>query len=185
MTAGASGNGSGALDDRDPLGLAADAPLLRAYLDCLDRHDASARPFHTPGHKGSTALTGMVVAGDHPLAGGLDTIKMRHGWLDEAEHRAAALYGADVCRFSAGGSTHCNQALALSVGVPGETVPFAAAAGRVSAELIALYPPGVPVLAPGELVTEQALGVLSEAAADGVRIAYAADPALATLEVLA
>jgi lysine decarboxylase len=41
------------------------------------------------------------------------------------------------------------------------------------------------VLAPGELVTEQALGVLSEAAADGVRIAYAADPALATLEVLA
>jgi lysine decarboxylase len=65
-----------------------------------------------------------------------------------------------------------------------ETVPFAAAAGRVSAELIALYPPGVPVLAPGELVTEQALGVLSEAAADGVRIAYAADPALASLEVL-
>jgi arginine decarboxylase len=125
MTAGASPNGSVASDARDPLGLAADAPLLRAYLDCLDRHDASARPFHTPGHKGSTALTGMVVAGDHPLAGGLDTIKMRHGWLNEAEQRAAALYGADVCRFSAGGSTHCNQALALSVGVPGDVVVVA------------------------------------------------------------
>jgi arginine/lysine/ornithine decarboxylase len=47
---------------------------------------------------------------------------MQHGWLPEAERRAAALYGADVCRFSAGGSTHCNQALALSVGVPGDVV---------------------------------------------------------------
>jgi arginine decarboxylase len=63
-----------------------------------------------------------VVAGDRPLSGGLDTVKMRHGWLQQAERRAAALYGADVCRFSVGGSTHCNQALALSVGVPGDVV---------------------------------------------------------------
>jgi lysine decarboxylase len=47
---------------------------------------------------------------------------MQHGWLLKAERRAAALYGADLCRFSAGGSTHCNQALALSVGVPGDRV---------------------------------------------------------------
>ena len=36
---------------------------------------------------------------------------------------------------------------------PNETVPADAAVGRVSAELIAPYPPGVPVLAPGELIT--------------------------------
>ncbi|HEY5429595.1 MAG TPA: hypothetical protein VIK04_10800, partial [Solirubrobacteraceae bacterium] len=65
-----------------------------------------------------------------------------------------------------------------------ETVAFTEAAGRVSAELIALYPPGVPVLAPGELVTADALAALTEAAADGVRIAYAADPTVKTLEVL-
>jgi arginine decarboxylase len=65
-----------------------------------------------------------------------------------------------------------------------EAVPFAEAVGRVSAELVALYPPGVPVLAPGELVTGETLAALIEAAADGVRIAYAADPALATLQVL-
>jgi arginine decarboxylase len=103
----------------DPLGLAADAPLLRAYLAALER---DGRPFHTPGHKGSTALTGTVVAGDLPLAGGVDTVKLRHGWLTEAERRAAALYGADVCHFSVGGSTHCNQALALAVGAPGDAV---------------------------------------------------------------
>jgi lysine decarboxylase len=65
-----------------------------------------------------------------------------------------------------------------------ETVAFADAIGRVSAELVALYPPGVPVLAPGELVTEHTLTALTDAAADGIRIAYAADPELATLQVL-
>lgn len=109
-------------DPRDPLGLAADAPLLRAYLAALDRRQAGERAFFTPGHKGSRALTGAVVAGDMPLAGGLDTIKFKHGWLAQAEKRAASLFGADVCRFSVGGSTHCNQALALSVGKPGDTV---------------------------------------------------------------
>jgi len=81
-------------DGRDPLGLAADAPLLRAYLDCLDRQDSGERSFHTPGHKGSTALTGVVVAGDHPLAGGLDTVKLRHGWLADAEPENAARIAA-------------------------------------------------------------------------------------------
>jgi arginine decarboxylase len=68
---------------------------------------------------------------------------------------------------------------------PTETVAFADAPGRVSGELVALYPPGVPVLAPGELVTPEALAALASARDDGVRIAYAADPTLATLEVLA
>ena len=60
-----------------------------------------------------------------------------------------------------------------------------AAIGRVSAELVAPYPPGVPVLAPGELITEEALAALREVAADGGRIAYAADSSLATFQVVA
>jgi len=56
--------------------------------------------------------------------------------------------------------------------------------GRVSAELIAPYPPGVPVLAPGELITAEALAALREVLADGGRIAYAADPSLVTLQVI-
>jgi arginine decarboxylase len=56
--------------------------------------------------------------------------------------------------------------------------------GRVSAELVAPYPPGIPVLAPGERVTAAALAALLEARDDGVRIGYAADPTLATLAVL-
>ena len=66
-----------------------------------------------------------------------------------------------------------------------QTVPADAAVGRISAELIAPYPPGVPVLAPGELITSEALNALREVHADGGRIAYAADPTLATLQVIA
>jgi lysine decarboxylase len=68
---------------------------------------------------------------------------------------------------------------------PNETVAADSAVGRVSAELIAPYPPGVPVLAPGELITSEALNALREVRADGGRIAYAADPSLATLQVIA
>ncbi|MGA3214643.1 MAG: aminotransferase class V-fold PLP-dependent enzyme [Acidimicrobiales bacterium] len=65
-----------------------------------------------------------------------------------------------------------------------ESVPADLAVGRVSAELIAPYPPGIPVLAPGELVTEALLAGLRAVAADGVRVAYASDPTLSRLEVV-
>jgi lysine decarboxylase len=66
-----------------------------------------------------------------------------------------------------------------------ETLSAREAAGRVSAELVAPYPPGVPVLAPGEVITSAALDALRAARADGGRIAYAADPTLATVQVIA
>jgi arginine decarboxylase len=110
------------VDPRDPLGLAADAPLLRAYLAALDRRAGGEHAFTTPGHKGSTALTGVVIDGDLPASGGLDTVKLKYGWLADAERRAAELFGADWCRFSVGGSTHGNQTLALAAGKPGDTV---------------------------------------------------------------
>jgi arginine decarboxylase len=65
-----------------------------------------------------------------------------------------------------------------------EAVPWQQAAGRVCAEVIAPYPPGVPVLAPGERITEDALAGLQRASADGARIAYAADPTLASVLVV-
>ncbi|HYY11030.1 MAG TPA: hypothetical protein VE781_08830, partial [Kineosporiaceae bacterium] len=67
---------------------------------------------------------------------------------------------------------------------PAEVVPAAAAVGRVAAELVAPYPPGVPVLAPGERVTAAALDSLLAARDGGARIAYAADPTLATITVV-
>ena len=54
-----------------------------------------------------------------------------------------------------------------------EIIGRSEAAGRISADLIAPYPPGVAVLAPGEKITETILAGLIATQADGVRIAYA------------
>lgn len=65
------------------------------------------------------------------------------------------------------------------------TVDARQAVGRVSAELVAPYPPGVPVLVPGEVITQESLSLLRTAADGGTRIAYAADPSMATVQVVA
>ncbi|MEI6648508.1 MAG: aminotransferase class V-fold PLP-dependent enzyme [Actinomycetes bacterium] len=64
-----------------------------------------------------------------------------------------------------------------------ETVPADQAVGRISADLIAPYPPGVAVLAPGEIITAHILDGLVTAKNAGVRIAYASDASLATFRV--
>ena len=43
-----------------------------------------------------------------------------------------------------------------------ETVPVDDAVGRVSAESIAGYPPGIPALLPGERITAEGVGYLRE-----------------------
>jgi len=68
---------------------------------------------------------------------------------------------------------------------PHATVPADDAIGRVSAELVAPYPPGIPVLAPGERITREAVDGLRQAMADGTQVRYAADRTLATLQVVA
>lgn len=103
----------------DPRGLRGDAPLLDAWLRFLE--DAPT-PFTIPGHKHRLDLVGDVVAGDVPLYAGLDTMGLARGVLAEAEARAARAWGADRARFSVGGSTHGNQAVALALGRPGDRV---------------------------------------------------------------
>jgi arginine decarboxylase len=67
---------------------------------------------------------------------------------------------------------------------PHEVVLAKQAVGRISAELIAPYPPGIPVLAPGEVITAPTLSTLTAVAASGARIAYARDPTLDTYQVV-
>ena len=65
-----------------------------------------------------------------------------------------------------------------------ETVTATDAIGRISADLIAPYPPGVAVVAPGEVLTEQIIKGLAATQKAGVRIAYASDSTLATYRVI-
>lgn len=58
------------------------------------------------------------------------------------------------------------------------------ATGRISADLIAPYPPGVAVVAPGEVLTKEILEGLRASQDAGVRIAYATDATLGTYRVV-
>jgi lysine decarboxylase len=161
-------------DPRDPLGLRADAPMLAAWLDFTGRAEAGELvPMSVPGHKQRRDLVGAVVAGDAPFYGGLDTIKHADHLRVDAEARAAALWGADWCRFSVAGSTHGNQALALAVGSPGQKVIINRTLHR--SLLLGLVLAGLqPVWVTPDI--DQASGLPAGVAVQTVRTALAAHP---------
>jgi arginine decarboxylase len=68
---------------------------------------------------------------------------------------------------------------------PRERVSAARAAGRVAAEITAPYPPGIPALAPGELISSELLEELRAEVAGGARMVGSSDPTLETLIVVA
>ena len=53
---------------------------------------------------------------------------------------------------------------------PWEEVPLHACAGRISAEFVNLYPPGTPVMAPGEVFTAQIAEDLQRFEKQGLRL---------------
>lgn len=67
---------------------------------------------------------------------------------------------------------------------PVETVPLDLAVGRISAEIITPYPPGIPVIAPGEIVSAEIIDYLRSGVALGMYISGPADGTLATLKVV-
>jgi arginine decarboxylase len=65
-----------------------------------------------------------------------------------------------------------------------EVVAVDDAVGRVSAESIAGYPPGIPALLPGERITTELVAYLRELKASGARLHGASDPGFQTIWVL-
>src|SRR3954447_5094937 len=65
-----------------------------------------------------------------------------------------------------------------------EAIAVDASAGRVSAEAIAGYPPGIPVLLPGERITREVLEYLRRLKSVGARLHGASDPDFRTIHVL-
>ncbi|PIG93414.1 aminotransferase class I/II-fold pyridoxal phosphate-dependent enzyme [Gloeocapsopsis sp. IPPAS B-1203] len=65
-----------------------------------------------------------------------------------------------------------------------ESVPIVKACDRICAELICPYPPGIPVLMPGEIITLQALDYLQQIQAQRGFISGCADNTLSTIKVI-
>ena len=67
---------------------------------------------------------------------------------------------------------------------PAETVPIAQASDRMSGELICPYPPGIPLLMPGEVITKEAVDYLQQIMNAGGTITGCNDPTLKTIQIL-
>ncbi|QTZ91790.1 PLP-dependent transferase [Streptomyces auratus AGR0001] len=68
---------------------------------------------------------------------------------------------------------------------PSRTVPANEAVGRVSADTLAAYPPGIPNVLPGEVITAELVEFFHRtAAAPNGHVRGAADPAVTTLRVV-
>jgi arginine/lysine/ornithine decarboxylase len=68
---------------------------------------------------------------------------------------------------------------------PTVAVPFAAAAGRVAAEFVMPYPPGIPAVVPGEELSREVLDHLAAVLAGAGRVVGPADATLGHLRVVA
>ncbi|MGC9221271.1 MAG: aminotransferase class I/II-fold pyridoxal phosphate-dependent enzyme [Solirubrobacteraceae bacterium] len=65
-----------------------------------------------------------------------------------------------------------------------ETVPLRSAIGRVAAQSLAVYPPGIPNVLPGEEITTAVVDYLEQAGERGHFIRGANDPGLTTIQVV-
>jgi lysine decarboxylase len=63
-------------------------------------------------------------------------------------------------------------------------VPLREAAGEISADLITPYPPGIPVIAPGDVIEAHKLDYLEHGVQAGFYISGAADQTLATIRIV-
>ncbi len=63
------------------------------------------------------------------------------------------------------------------------TVPLSSAVGRTCAEMVMFYPPGIPLLTPGEMVTAEVVEVCRRLLAAGAH-PYASDSTLQTIRVV-
>jgi lysine decarboxylase len=66
---------------------------------------------------------------------------------------------------------------------PQEVIPFDSAAGRIAAEGLAAYPPGIPNVLPGERLTAETLDYIRESVAHGGYVRGGSDRELKTLRV--
>jgi arginine/lysine/ornithine decarboxylase len=99
------------------------APLFEGLRRYLSHHFTA---FHTPGHRGGAGLIEFsegpgVLAMDLTELADLDGETIQ-SWRAEAEQLASEFFGADQSHFLVNGATEGIQALALSIGEPGDEV---------------------------------------------------------------
>lgn len=132
-----------------------------------------------------TSVVCLVTIGDSPVS--IDR-------LVEAFGRVVAGRQARQPRHRGNGSGALGEIIAPGLLVlsprdayhaPSRAVPLAEAAGEIAAELVVPYPPGIPLLAPGERIGQDKVEWLTAGLAAGMSVRCASDRSLATIRVVA
>jgi len=108
-----------------------------------------------------SALSALTEAGDLPAAAEVDLPSAEELELEPAMLPRDAFFAAK------------------------ETVAADDAVGRIAAEQMTPYPPGIPVIIPGERITAELLRYLRSGLAAGMELPDPADPSLRTIRVVA
>ena len=66
-----------------------------------------------------------------------------------------------------------------------KSLPLHESAGYVCSEFVMCYPPGIPILAPGEFITKEILDYIEYAKIKGCSLTGPEDPAIEHINVLA
>ena len=74
--------------------------------------------------------------------------------------------------------------IAHALNTPGEPVKWKDAAGRVSAEFVYIYPPGIPLIAPGEILEEDLINKIIDYKKKGLSVQGLRDESLNTVRVV-
>lgn len=64
------------------------------------------------------------------------------------------------------------------------SVPIDHSAGRVCAEFVMCYPPGIPILAPGEMVTREIIDYINYVKKKGSFLTGTEDPKVGSINVM-
>jgi arginine/lysine/ornithine decarboxylase len=116
--------------------------------------------------------------------------------IDRLVHAFEALSAERTIRLNGNGAVMRSSGAAIAPGVqamsprdafyaPSRAIPLAHAIGEISAELVIPYPPGIPVLAPGDVISAEKVEYLAYGGAHGMYISGASDHRLETIMVVA
>jgi arginine/lysine/ornithine decarboxylase len=134
-------------------------------------------------------LTGVIVhitIGDDRKT--LDHLVQGFQWLASHCHSSTQMSGPIDRTLRSSGSAifSATPRMTPREAALGETrsVPLRDAVGEISAEIITPYPPGIPVVAPGDELTAECVEYLQGAAAAGMYISGARDASLRTIRIV-
>lgn len=74
--------------------------------------------------------------------------------------------------------------IALAMEQPAERLSLKASTGHISQEFIYLYPPGIPLVAPGEILTGKIIGIIDQCKRLGLTVEGLSDRSNQSIKVV-